>query len=287
MLLRFCLLGVGLGAGVIAIAGAAGAQSDDRYQSGLDAARHNFRTEQPRNIVGKPPLQAPQRQQAPGSIFDNPQLRITVTPKPGEAGAGQAPRAGGNQLVCVRTCDGYFFPVGGGVTDRAVAEFMCRANCPGAPTKLFTRSGDGIENAVGADRSLYSRLAAGLRFQTNSSPTCSCRRPNGTITSGPVYDDPTLKVGDVIVVSGKAVVFRGAAKRPYTERDFAPLDQSPLSADARQQVASILLLRPSRAKATKRTEIASNGGRMRVVLPSPFDLQGFPPSISAFAPPPR
>ncbi len=138
----------------------------------------------------------------------------------------------------------------------------------------------------GRGKSAYGKLAAALRFQSASSPACSCRRPNGMITTGPVYDDPTLKAGDVIVVSGKAVVFKGAAMRPYTERDFAPLERSALSADARQQIASILLLRPARAKAAKAAQpIASNAtNRMRVVLPNPFRMKPLPASVSAFAP---
>jgi hypothetical protein len=237
--------------------------------------------------------QSPYFQQSPAAVAD-PALKITVTPKPGADGNG-ARLGGGSQMVCVRTCDGFFFPVSAGSgADRSVAEFMCKASCPGAPVKLFTRRGEDIENAVGADRSLYRKLAGALSFRTASAPTCSCRRPSGAITSGPVFDDPTLKAGDVIVVRGRALVFKGGS-RPYTERDFAPLEQSSLPAEARQKIASLLYFRAFVPASRTRKQVApmvvaarqapGTAVQPRVVLPFPLELeQPLPVSANAFAP---
>jgi hypothetical protein len=227
--------------------------------------------------------------------FADPTLKITVTPKPGAYGNG-ARLGGGSQMVCVRTCDGFFFPLSAGIgADRTVAEFMCRASCPGAPVKLFTKRGSDIENAVGTDRSLYRKLAGALSFRTASSPTCSCRRSTGAITNGPVFDDPTLKVGDVIVVRGKALVFKGGS-RPYSERDFARLEQSSLPAEARQKIASLLTFRAFVPASRTRKQGApivvaakqrpGTAVQPRVVLPFPLELeQPLPAPATAFAPP--
>jgi hypothetical protein len=222
-----------------------------------------------------------------------PSLRVTVTPHSGQ-GAGTPGLRSGTQMVCVRTCDGFFFPVSaGGGTDRAVAEFMCKASCPGANVKLFTRrAGAEIEDAVGADRSHYRRLAAALSYRKEVSPACSCRRPSGAITSGPVYDDPTLRAGDVIVVGGRALVFKGGT-RPYGERDFASLEQSSLPAEARQNLVALLHFRASvPASRSRRVAVPmvaarppiDTGARLRVVLPFPLQRDALPATASAFAP---
>lgn len=263
---------------LVAMAGAARAQ-DERFSFNPPPAAPSYPavTYQPR---------APQ--------WPDASTRITVTPLPGQGPGAHSPRQG-TQMVCVRTCDGFFFPVGaGGSMDRAVAEFMCKASCPGAPVKLFMRRGADIADAVGADRSLYRRLASALNFRNEVSPTCSCRRPNGAITAGPVFDDPTLRVGDVIVVHGKAIVFKGGT-RPYTPRDFASLEQSSLSADAKQKIGALLYFRSSVAVSsrTRKGAITTAAAareplgtetRPRVVLPFPLERETLPPTASAFAP---
>jgi hypothetical protein len=64
------------------------------------------------------------------------------------------PAKGGSKMVCVRTCDGGFFPLAtssrrGGAEGMAD---MCRALCPNVETRVFTyyASGD-IDQAVGLD----------------------------------------------------------------------------------------------------------------------------------------
>ena len=266
---------------LVVIGPPARAQSDERFPLSARASAPSV----PRPIAYQPPaFQLPP---------NAPSLRLTVTPLPGQDAGAPGMRTGA-QMVCVRTCDGYFFPVGaGGSTDHAVAEFMCKASCPGAPVKLFTRRAGGeIEDAVGVDRSRYRKLAGALSFRNEVSPACSCRRPSGAITTGPVYDDPTLRAGDVIMVRGRALVFKGGT-RPYGERDFAPLEQSSLPAEARQKVAALLHFRSSvpasRPRRAAVTIVAagpalSTGAKPRIVLPFPLQRDALPATASAFAP---
>jgi hypothetical protein len=266
---------------LVAIAPAARAQSDERFPFSARASAP--RAHQP--VTYQPPaFQLPPHE---------PSLRLTVTPLSGQGGGAPGVRSG-TQMVCVRTCDGFFFPVSaGGGTDRAVAEFMCKASCPGAPVKLFTRRADGeIEDAVGVDRSRYRKLAGALSFRKEVSPACSCRRPSGAITTGPVYDDPTLRTGDVIVVRGRALVFKGGT-RPYGEHDFAPLEQSSLPAEARQKVAALFYFRSSIPASRSRRVVApmvaarpalSTDAKPRIVLPFPLQRDALPATASAFAP---
>jgi hypothetical protein len=266
---------------LVAMAPPARAQSDERFPLSARASAPGMH--QP--FVHQPPT--------PALSPYEPSLRLTVTPHSGQGAGGAPAMRSGAQMVCVRTCDGFFFPVSaGGSTDRAVAEFMCKASCPGAPVKLFTRRTDGeIEDAVGVDRSRYRKLAGALGFRKEVSPACSCRRPSGAITAGPVYDDPTLRAGDVIVVRGRALVFKGGT-RPYDEHDFAPLEQSSLPAEARQKVAALVYFRSSiPASRTRKgaapmvaTTPALTDAKPRIVLPFPLQRETLPATATAFAP---
>ena len=67
------------------------------------------------------------------------------------------------QSVCVRTCDGFAFPVGTyhGASDLAAHEATCHSECPGAATSLFVLppGSESISAAVGVRTGqTYSRL---------------------------------------------------------------------------------------------------------------------------------
>ncbi len=88
------------------------------------------------------------------------------------------PARGGTKTVCVRTCDGGFFPLNtasrrGG--PEGMAE-MCQALCPNVETRLYTyyASAD-IDQAVAADGTPYKALPNALKFRTKFDPTCTCK----------------------------------------------------------------------------------------------------------------
>jgi hypothetical protein len=106
-----------------------------------------------------------------------------MLPEPGQVpdekvlGIGEA-RAG-SKAVCVRACDGSFFPVsysaGGGRLDDL--EDMCHALCPNADVALYTYPGSGvIEQAVSISGSRYMDTPTALKYRQTFDPTCSCRR---------------------------------------------------------------------------------------------------------------
>ncbi len=84
----------------------------------------------------------------------------------------------GAYMVCVRTCDGSFFPVSysGGRTD-TLGE-VCQALCPNAEMALYSFPfGGTIEEATSASGQPYSNLPSAGRFEKSFDPNCSCRRP--------------------------------------------------------------------------------------------------------------
>ncbi len=96
----------------------------------------------------------------------------SLVEKPGEARAG-------SKAVCVRACDGAFFPVSysasGGRLDGL--EDMCRALCPNADVALYTYPASGeIEQAVSINGARYMDSPTALKFRQSFDSTCSCRR---------------------------------------------------------------------------------------------------------------
>ncbi len=111
-----------------------------------------------------------------GQPSDQPPPDAAVQPLPGEPGA-----YGGSQAICVRTCDGGFFPLSFSAHSAPQAELenLCQAQCPNAEVKLYTRNPSSpIDTALGADGTPYRDLPNALEFQKTFNPSCSCKPPN-------------------------------------------------------------------------------------------------------------
>ena len=101
--------------------------------------------------------------------------------EPAPDGEAPATRPVHSKALCVRHCDGGFFPI----TDEATPDNLdrlgeiCKAQCPNAETSLYTVApSEGIENAVGADGSPYTALPAAFKYQKSYDPACACKGPN-------------------------------------------------------------------------------------------------------------
>jgi hypothetical protein len=94
--------------------------------------------------------------------------------------AGKREAGGGAYTVCVRTCDGSFFPVTYlGSRSRADSlEEVCRAQCPSAEVKLYAFPlGGAIDEAVSTTGEPYDSLPNAHKFERSYDSSCSCRRP--------------------------------------------------------------------------------------------------------------
>jgi hypothetical protein len=137
----------------------------------------------------------------------------------------------GKRSVCVRLCDGYFFPIGpvGDTADLTSHEALCTGLCPGAPTRLYVQpaGSDNIDDATSVkDHKRYSALPVAYRHSDTADNTCSCRRPgqsHARLVSA--YKDFTLRRGDSIMTAQGFKVFRGSHSYPYKPRDFVALSK--------------------------------------------------------------
>jgi hypothetical protein len=126
--------------------------------------------------------------------------------------------------VCVRLCDGFFFPS----ATSSGGDEACAAQCPDAPTVRYTEpaGSDRIEDAVSTRGALYSALPVANRYQIKLDNTCSCHRSPIRGYSDLLLNDPTLQKGDVVTTARGFVVFQGAKTGSIASSDFVALSQA-------------------------------------------------------------
>jgi hypothetical protein len=161
---------------------------------------------------------------------------------PSSSGVDQPAPSGRSVAMCVRTCDGRFFPMPRG---SATVAQTCSALCPASRTKVFF--GSEIDHAVAADGARYADLDNAFVYRARLVPGCTC---NGKDAFGlapvDVTADPTLQPGDVVATrtglmayTGQSRARRGAtAVAPAAE--FTPIkNYTGLSADLRDRLANV------------------------------------------------
>ena len=94
-----------------------------------------------------------------------------------------APRATETKVLCVRHCDGGFFPIAYKATPDKLDGLaqLCKAQCPNTEVSIYTTSSDGgVETAVTPEGAAYTALPAAFKYQKTYDPTCSCKPPHQT-----------------------------------------------------------------------------------------------------------
>jgi hypothetical protein len=83
------------------------------------------------------------------------------------------------RTLCVRTCDGYYFPISFSTVASQFArdEQKCQAMCPGMDVKLFTHRnpGEDSEAMVSIAGEPYMSQPYALAYRTAYDPACTCR----------------------------------------------------------------------------------------------------------------
>ena len=144
--------------------------------------------------------------------------------------SGQPGAMGGSfRTICVRTCDGYYFPISyATASDRFRDDDQtCQRMCPATEVSLYTyhNPGEEVAQAVSLNGRLYTELPAAFSYRKALNPACGCRRPgeswaetlkvNGT--------DDTVAPGDVIVTEQNAKQF----SQPRIGADGRPIRPDP------------------------------------------------------------
>jgi hypothetical protein len=171
--------------------------------------------------------------------------------KPADANPGEA-RAG-SKAVCVRSCDGGFFPVSYSASGGRLQglEDMCHALCPNADVSLYTYPAAGeIEQAVSISGARYMDSPAALKYRQSFDSTCSCRRRGQSWADALANAEIKLgreSKGDIFVTPEKSAEMSRPkldpkakpAKPPATPDAANPQNADPAVDNLSQQAATI------------------------------------------------
>ncbi len=195
---RWCAHGrVGVLAVLLALAMGAGRAGAERVRWDYWASRDDVgspaaarRTAPPRPSLGAsrrgrftPPPGTRGRRPASRGIFsffapyEPGPLFVPGVPE-GASPSSRPPRPTGYRTLCVRLCDGYYWPVSFSTSRSRFHRDaqMCRSSCA-APTRLFYAPSPGIEPRTMIDLTgrRYGRLANAFRYRRERVRSCSCR----------------------------------------------------------------------------------------------------------------
>jgi hypothetical protein len=136
----------------------------------------------------------------------------------------KAANFGGGRAICVRLCDGFFFPsvmLSGG--DEA-----CASQCPDAPTAFYSEpaGSDRIEDAVSLRGESYAALPAADRHRTAFDGACTCHRSLTRSYLADLLRDRTLRDGDLVMTAKGFTVYRSDRSSALSAANFVALSQS-------------------------------------------------------------
>jgi hypothetical protein len=144
------------------------------------------------------------------------------------------------KTVCVRTCDGFYFPVSYATTPARFGddEQTCKALCPAAEATLFTyRNNEDMTRAVSVNGQPYSSLPNAFKYRQAFNPSCSCKAQGQTWAEAlkTVDDKASVEQGDIIVTDERAKQMsqpRDAQGRPVRPPQAQPSKGGATAAEA-------------------------------------------------------
>jgi len=136
-------------------------------------------------------------------------------------GVDMGPQSGTFKTVCVRTCDGGYFPVSFATVPARFPEDenKCKALCPATEASLYAyrNPGEDINQAVSVNGQPYTALPNAFKFRTEFNPTCACRAPGQTWSDALKTIDEkaaAAEQGDIIVTEESAKKMQQRAQQP-------------------------------------------------------------------------
>lgn len=156
--------------------------------------------------------------------------------------AGMDPNAmsGTFRTVCVRTCDGGYFPVSFATTPARFTddEKSCKALCPATDAELYAyrNPGEDINQAVSLNGQPYTALPNAFKFRTEFNPSCACKAPGQSWQDALKSIDEkadAAQQGDIIVTEESAKKMQQRAQQPAKpgKKGAAPAQATAPAAD--------------------------------------------------------
>jgi hypothetical protein len=199
--------------------GGSGADRDNQRRSVLIALAQNNCGAQYANML---------QQQGGGGFLNN---LFGNNNNPAVPNADVGPQSGTYRTVCVRTCDGAYFPISFATVPGRFAddEKTCKAECPATDAALYAyrNPGEDMNQAVSTSGAPYTALPNAFRYRQEFTPTCACKAPGQTWSDAlKNVDDKAIaeQQGDIIVTeeSAKKMARPQPTPAPRTARKGAP-----------------------------------------------------------------
>jgi len=260
---------------------AAAAQPQRQTRAQARQQRQTRQQQPPRQMSAYAPM--PQRLAQPlpdpfwflgqNSRLGDPSVNTTNRAQPRNAKRAKASfrpqsRNATSRFVCVRLCDGYFFPAPLGL---GVTEAGCASACPDAPTRLFSMRSDNISDAVSVRGGApYAKLPVALLYTRVREQTCSCGAPDPSTT---IMSDASLRRGDRFMTENGFQIYQGNRGRQISRRDFKSIAQT-RGLPRRERnlllaIERVSLPRPAERLAAARPATMARMGATHVALGAP------------------
>jgi hypothetical protein len=160
------------------------------------------------NNCGQQYANAVQQMQGPGNFLSNLFGNNTAPMTPP---ADLGPPSGTYRTVCVRSCDGAFFPISFATVPARFPDDdrTCKAQCPATEASLYSyrNPGEDMNQAVSISGQPYTSLPNAFRFRQEFNPSCSCKAAGQTWSDAlKSIDDKAAaeQQGDIIVTEESA-----------------------------------------------------------------------------------
>jgi hypothetical protein len=155
-----------------------------------------------------------QQNSGPGNFLNNLFGNNSESPGPGpdqplppvDSGAP----TGTYRTVCVRTCDGFYFPISFATIPARFGddERTCKNLCPASDASLFTyrNPGEDMNSAVSISGQSYSSSPNAFKYRTEFNPSCACKAQGQTWADAlkNLDDKSAAENGDIIVTEDRA-----------------------------------------------------------------------------------
>src|SRR3981081_2279293 len=147
----------------------------------------------------------------PGSFLESLFGNNNNNASPAMPGADLGPPSGTYRTVCVRTCDGFYFPISFATVPARFPddERTCKNLCPAAEANLFSyrNPGEDMNQAVSINGQPYSSSPNAFRYRQEFNPSCACKAAGQTCAEAlKTIDDKASaeQQGDIIVTEESA-----------------------------------------------------------------------------------
>lgn len=197
-----------------------------------DAQRRALLVALSQNDCGAQYRQAAATQPAPsrGGLFETLFGPGSSVFQPGAAPDGPSTPmgpAGTYKTVCVRTCDGFYYPISYASNASRFADDAraCQQSCPAAEAQLYAhRPEEGINQATNTiTQQPYTALPTAFKYRQSFDNACTCKGKDQTWSQALKGVEDQVEAGDVVVTPERA----RQLSQPRFDAQGKPIRQAP------------------------------------------------------------